>query len=407
MSNVGGVGISHGAGRTHDEARWVVRHAALAALVAATAACVNVPRQTDTMKRAGIEQITASQLREIVLAYTEEFIRTVETTADSIGADSDDALVRRSALAWKAASVHNIREAALVSDPLLGLIDAWLFTVQVRMFLESPPPGPAVFSGEYAHALLAPVRREEARVRQIAVDVAGADRVDAFEPRLLEFAAEHPIDPLTLTRTSVLAADSALLRPMGGGIGSTLAATTWSMREPDDRLTAMDATLGKELRWNMQLLAYDLADLPVVDSTLNGILPSLERITALTDTIPTLVSGERAAVLEALHLELGTLTAEIDQMRRETLDALSGERVAVLDAVTGERVAVLAAVTRERIATLMSVDSMLTRAMDGSERLIDHIFWRVLQVGAIAFVVLLVTAVLLLRWLRPGIGGAR
>jgi hypothetical protein len=383
-----------------------IRQAALAALVAGVAACVNVPRQTDSMKRAGIEQITASQLRDIVLAYADGFIRTVETTADSIAAATDDALVRRSALAWKAASVHNIREAALVSDPLLGLVDAWLFTVQVRMFLESPPPGRAVFSGEYADALLAPVRREEARIRRIAVDVAGADRVDAFEPGLLEFAAEHPIDPLTLTRMSVLAADSALLRPMGGGLGSTLAATTWSMRELDDRLTSMDATLGKELRWNMQLLAYDIADLPVVDTALTGILRSLERITALTDTIPALVSGERAAVLEALHVELATLTAAIDDMRRETLDAVSGERGAVLDAVTRERLALLEAVTRERIATLASVDSMLMRAIDRSERLVDHIFWRMLQLGGAVVAVLIVAAWLLLRRLRPTIGGA-
>jgi hypothetical protein len=192
------------------------------------------------------------------------------------------------------------------------------------------------------------MRREEARIRRTAVDVAGVDRVEAFEPKLMEFAAAHPIDPLTLTRTSVLAADSAMLRPMGGGIGSTLAATTWSMRERDDRLTAMGATLGKELRWNMQLLAYDIAELPVVDTALTGILRSLERITALTDTIPTLVSGERAAVLEALHVELATLTAAIDEMRREALESVSGERVAVLDAVTSERVANLEAVTRER-----------------------------------------------------------
>ena len=382
------------------------RGAALVALVALAAAC-GVPQQTVNMKQAGVETLSATQLREMVLAFTGEFSRTVEHTADSIIANSDDPLARRRAVEWKLTLVRNVREAALVSDPLLGLIDVWLFTVQVRLFLESPPPAREPLPSQYLDVALAVMRQQEAQARRLAISVAGVERVEAFEPRLLEFAAAHPIDPLTLSRTSIVAADSALLHPVGGGLGATMAATYWSMRELDDRLTSMDATLGKELRWNMQLLAYDIADLPVVDSTLNGILRSLERITALTDTIPALVSGERAAVLEALHVELATLTAAIDDMRRETLESVSGERGAVLDAVARERLALLEAVTRERLAALASADSMLMRAMDRSERLIDHIFWRVLQLGALAFVVLLVAAVVLLRRFRAAPGVAR
>jgi hypothetical protein len=78
----------------------------------------------------------------------------------------------------------------------------------------------------------------------------------------------------------------------------------------------------------------------------------------------------------------------------------------VLDAVTRERLALLEAVTRERIATLASVDSMLMRAIDRSERLVDHIFWRMLQLGGAVVAVLIVAAWLLLRRLRPTIGGA-
>ena len=378
---------------------------ALVALVALAAGC-GVPQQTANMKQAGVETLSATQLREMVLAFTGEFSRTVEHTADSIIANSDDPLARRRAVEWKLTLVRNVREAALVSDPLLGLIDVWLFTVQVRLFLESPPARDPLPS-QYLDVALAVMRQQEAQARRLAISVAGVERAEAFEPRLLEFAAAHPIDPLTLSRTSIVAADSALLHPVGGSLGATMAATYWSMRELDDRLTSMDATLGKELRWNMQLLAYDIADLPVVDTALTGILRSLERITALTDTIPMLVSGERAAVLEALHVELATLTAAIDDMRRETLESVSGERGAVLDAVARERLALLEAVTRERMATLASVDSMLLRAMDRSERLIDHVFWRVLQLGALAFVVLLVAAVVLLRRFRAATGIVR
>jgi hypothetical protein len=173
------------------------------------------------------------------------------------------------------------------------------------------------------------------------------------------------------------------------------------MRDVADRASSINDALGKELRWNIELLAHDLAQLPAVDSTLGGLRSSLDRIAALADTLPTLVSGERAVVLEALHAELATLTVEIDAMRLETLEAVSGERVAVIEAIARERLALLDAVTRERLATLAAVDSILSGAIDHSERLVDHIFWRLLQVGAVAFVLLFIAAVVLLRMRRP------
>jgi len=321
-------------------------------LVVHLTACVNVPQQTANMKAAGVEHLTAGQLRDMVLQSAGGFAQAVELTADSVRAANPDPRVRRRALQWKVVAARNIREAALLSDPLLGR-------------------------------------------------VVGVERVARVEPRIHEFAAAHPVDPLTLGRTSVMAADSALLRHVGGGIGGTMAATYWSMRDVADRASSINDALGKELRWNIELLAHDLAQLPAVDSTLGGLRSSLDRIAALADTLPTLVSGERAVVLEALHAELATLTVEIDAMRLETLEAVSGERVAVIEAIARERLALLDAVTRERLATLAAVDSILSGAIDHSERLVDHIFWRLLQVGAVAFVLLFIAAVVLLRMRRP------
>ncbi|MGD8726989.1 MAG: hypothetical protein PVH40_05040, partial [Gemmatimonadales bacterium] len=327
------------------------------------------------MKRAGIEHLTAGQLRDIVLQFADDFIQAVEHTADSVRATSDDPRVQRRALQWKLASARSVREAALVSDPLLGLVDVWLFTIQARMFIESPPDALAVLPPEYGDAALRVLSDQEARARRLAIDIAGEERVLQFEPRLLEYAAEHPINPLTLARTSVLAADSALLAPVGGGIGGTIAATHWSVREVNDRLASVNDALSEELRWNIELLAHDLATLPAVDSTLGGVKNSLDRLAALADTLPTLVGGERAVVLEALHTELATLTTAIDDMRLETLDAVSAERLAVLDAIARERVAVLEAISQERLATLAAVDSILIGAIDHSDRLVDHVFW--------------------------------
>ncbi len=374
---------------------------ALVPVLALAAACVSVPTQSPSMKRAGIEDITAGQLREMVLQYAEEFAQAAELTADSVRSVEGDPEVRYRALKWKAVTVRHVREAALISDPLLGLADVWLYAVQLRMFVESPPPTYDVLPGPARGAALQFTQRMEARARGLATQTVGAEAVERFEPRLHEFATAHPIDPLTLGRTSILAADSAMLRPVGGGIGGAIGATYWSMRDVADRAGAINDALGRELRWNMELLAHDLARSPVVDSTIGSVRTSLERIAALADTLPTLVSGERAVVLEALHTELAVLTTAIDAMRLETLDAVTAERVAVLEAVARERVAVLDAITQERLATLAAMDSIVTRAIDHSENLVDHIFWRMIQLVAVVLVLLVVALAIILRVRRP------
>jgi hypothetical protein len=374
-----------------------------AAALFVLAACVNVPSQTPSMKQAGIEDVTATQLREIVLQFATDYAQAVELFADSLRNATENPHWQYRALLWKATMLTNIRQAALISDPMLALLDVWLYTRQLRDFIESPPP-----QYEYSElrraAALALFEEWERRGRDVVVRLVGPEKVAEAEPKLIEFAAANPIDPLTLNRTSIMAIDSLALRDVGGGIGGAIGATYWSMRDVADRASAINAALGKELRWNLQLMAYELAQMPLVDSTLTSLRTSLDRIAALADTLPPLVSGEREAVLDALHAELVGLTRAINGMRMETLDAVTAERLAVLTSITEHRIAVLTALSQERIATVAAMDTVLTRAIDHSNSLVDHIFWRAFQLMAVLGVGLVLLVLLLLRVLRGGQG---
>jgi hypothetical protein len=377
------------------------RRAAAAAVLVVLAACLKVPTQTPTMKEVGVEHVTATQLREMVLEYATQFGQAVEYMSDSIIKTNDDADVQYRALMWKSVSIATVREAALISDPLLALVDVWLYTVQMTAFVESPPENYDQLPEEYREVALALVRRLRTRAHDLAVHVVGPEVAARAEPKIEAFAAANPIDPITLNRTSIMSADSSTLRQVGGGIGGAIGATYWSMRDVADRAGAINDALGKELRWNLQLMAYELARMPAVDSTLTSVRTSLDRIAALADTLPPLVSGERAAVLDALHTELVNLTLSIDAMRTETLDAVTQERVAVMEALTVQRIAVIAAVHEQRIATLMTMDSIVTRAIDQSNQVVDHIFWRAFQLIAVMGVGIVLLVLLLLR-ARPG-----
>jgi hypothetical protein len=379
----------------------VPRGATLFLLLVVAAGCVSVPSQSPTMKRVGVETVTATQLREIVLQFATEFGHAAELLGDSIRRANPNPDIQYRALQWQSMAVRNIREAALVSDPLLAMLDVWLFTVQLRSFVESPPPRYDILPGGHRAAAIELLRDQEQKARALVVRVVGEERATAFEPRLMRFAADHPIDASTLNRTSVMAADTATLRGVGGGIGGAIGATYWSMRDVADRAGSINDALGKELRWHLELLAYDLARMPAVDSTLTSVRLSLDRIAALADTLPPLVSGERAMVLDALHTELATLTRAIDAMRLGTLDAVTAERMALLEVVVRERVAVLDAITRERAAMMAEMDSIVARAIGQSENLVDHIFWRMIQLVAIVLVLLAVALAIILRARRP------
>ena len=329
--------------------RWMApRGATLLVLLMVAAGCVSVPSQSPSMKRAGVEDITATELREQVLQYAEDFGQAVERLADSLRAASDRPEDQYRALLWKSTSIANVREAALISDPLLALLDVWLYARQVRDFIADPPPAYHVESREAQAAAVALFDELERDARALAVRVVGEEPVAAFEPRLEEFAARHPIDPHNLNRTSILSADTITMRRVGGGIGGAIGATYWSMRDVADRAGAINDALGKELRWNVELIVHELSRMPLVDSTLTSLHTSLDRIGALADTLPTLVSGEREAVLEALHVEVAALTRSVNSMRMETLDAVTAERVAIVEAIVAMRSLVSASSTATR-----------------------------------------------------------
>ena len=358
----------------------------LVALVAA--ACFKVPQQSAVMERAGTVEVSATELREIVVQFGREFTRTVEVTADRLSAAAGDPRVHHATLVWKTLVARDVRRATLLDDPLVALVDVWALSRQMQGYFGTDAAA-ATFGDGWTTAL-ATATRLEGLAHELALRIAGDSVTAAFEPRLQDFVSRNPIDPQTFTRRSILVADTAETGVPSGGVGVAVGGTFWAAKTVGDRLAEFDDILGKELRWNLELLAHDLAASPGVDSTMRSVQRALHRVDALADTLPPAL---RAAVHEELVMVLGALRQE----RIATVDALSGERAAILAAVTVERIAVLEAVTRERIATLAAVDSIMARTLERSEDLVDHVFWRLGQLLAVLVGLVVVGALIVVR----------
>lgn len=356
-------------------------------LTLVAAACIRVPQQSAVMERVGTIEVSATELRELVVQFGREFTRTVEVTADSLSAAAGDPRVHHATLVWKTLVARDVRRATLLDDPIVALADVWALSRQMQAYFGSAP-AQAVF-GDGQPIALATATRLEHLAHELVARVAGDSVAMDFEPRLQHFVDQNPIDPETFTRRSILAADTVETAHPTGGVGVAVGGTFWAAKTVGDRLAEFDDILGKELRWNLELLAHDLAASPGVDTTLRSVHRLLDRLGGLADTLPLLASAERAAVLAEVHEEM--LAA---------LGALSAEREAVLTAVTAERIAVLEALTRERIASIAAVDSVMARTLERSERLVDHVFWRLGQLLA-TLAVLVVVGVLVVLRVRP------
>jgi hypothetical protein len=89
-----------------------------------------------------------------------------------------------------------------------------------------------------------------------------------------------------------------------------------------------------------------------------------------------------------------------------TMAQLTAERIAIIEALTKERLAVLDDIQRQRLATLDDVDKMTRELLTSSEfmveNLIDHFYWRLLQILVLIYTVFLATFIVLKKTFWPG-----
>ena len=99
--------------------------------LAVAAGCQTAPpRNTELMKAAGATEISASELRVRLNDYAGRFARTVEGAADSIANAADG---NRPVMV----AIPTGLRAIFQTDPMAGLLDIWVATVQQRHWIES------------------------------------------------------------------------------------------------------------------------------------------------------------------------------------------------------------------------------------------------------------------------------
>lgn len=327
------------------------------------------PRQATVIEEVGDVDVSRQRLRVAAMNSMYLYMSSVELTADSIIGTATDPDVRRNALAWKTNAIPAIQRAMLYPDPLVAFVDGWAMTVQMREYFEEGN-GRGLFGPEQPHAV------SSSRRMEMATDTAVAARLqpevyDRLRRFVYDWAAEYPLDnPLFLRRSLTEAVAEELGEVRAGGLG-----TVGSMAEMAQDFQQMAQVyagyMPKEILWQSELLIASLTDSLRFDTLLAAIdrMAVMEATTSFLRETPALLAEEREAVFREVQEERIEMLREIDRQRLMTLqEILAWARV--------EREAML-----EEMASIVGNEGEalgeITRAV------VDHVFLRLLQVGAV------------------------
>ncbi len=369
-----------------------------------SAACLKVPQQTGFLASARGVNKPASEVRLIGFEYGRRFSSTIEQAADSIRELTTDPDVPYNTVAWKAYAIPAAQEAVLQFDPLVGFVDIWVFSHQMRDFFLTGGGGDW-FGPHQQIAIDASVMLEQ-EAHAALLDLTEGQLADSAVALIDSMARAEPIGNNTFSRASVSLAWSDLAGAPASGLAGTAANMERQLDEVTNRLAYYNEYLFKQARWQSELMILQVTNPQRVDSTLTALRQSLEIFARLADSVPQMVVSERNALLDAIEDERVSIVEAINLQRLATVAVVEDQVGLMLQSVGAERALILAAINAERVATMASLDSILNARIGQTKDVVDHLVWRLAQLIAVFGLALLVVVVVFYRLLRGGRGTA-
>jgi hypothetical protein len=336
--------------------------------------------------------------------YSITFAAEVDLAATAIERRTADSTVRRNALLWRVRAIPEMRKACFRLEPVIALVDAWIFARQMDQ-LFSQGEGAGAF-GAFQPEAIEVSRRLVRQLREIGASIAvSPDERDAFEQRIIDpWLAEHPVRDLTFVRESPIArlADQS---PASGDVFQSIGTIEELAFILSQQARIYLADLPRQLRGEVDLMRADVLpseDVASLQKDLHLSAAAVDRLATTAASITPLVlserrivleevSRQRALVIEALSLErelaIGALIRAFAAERGELLQNAELQRLATLEWATGERREAVAEVRRDLAVSIDALRGERAAVVADLRSIVDVIFLRV--------AVFLVVAVLL------------
>ncbi|MHC4211938.1 MAG: hypothetical protein ACYSWP_01070 [Planctomycetota bacterium] len=328
-----------------------------------------------------------SVLRSALYNFADTASSEIAGKASDIARAAPDTSTRELALLWKLRAATTIQALVLEPDPRLALINTWVATVQHRQYF-TQGRGKDHFGEQTVQAADLAYKLEE-RFEEIVRSQVPPEIFSEAKTNIEKLALEQPIalrsgaGSLQMGNVSRIRMREGVedilslpLAPLTGlrGVGTTADALD-RMAIILGVITEIVEDMPQHIRWQIEALVLELESGRSMEELRVAILRTDEHIAALMN--------ETKKVVDVVE----KLPDEVDRQRKETLDKLTAERTAMIasanDVIATQTNQILKKVDKklqtnferfgvERQATLGDAESRLNDV-------VDHIFWRLVQ----------------------------
>ncbi len=348
------------------------------------------PVESESMKDVEGLDTSIHELQTLLYGYSYYYAGQVDLTTTEIYRNSTDPQVRMAALEMYNNAVPEMTKACFNHDPLVGLMGAAIFAVQVKQYLTSGN-GQDIF-GPYQDLAVDTSTRMVKDILNIANEVWHEGDFEEYKTLVINLATEHPIENNRYVRGFYSVKG---LKAMGqsSDLGlHSLGSMNEQMLAMTHRTNLITASLPRQINWQTAMIMEQtqamIAD--ITDSTLaaanSSMGPLLEFFAEQRELASRDLALEREAILEALAGERNAVVLSLSKERGEVLTAIAAERNLTMQEINTLTMAVL-----ERV-TLESRESVASS--------IDQVYSRTMRMMAIPFVLMVVFIALVMLWVR-------
>jgi len=357
------------------------------ALPVFSACSTKAPTESAVQSSIGMTSLSARRVRIASDHSGSGFMWTVEISADSIILATEDPVVGRTALVWKANAIPALQTATHHPDPLVSFMDGWTLMVMMEEYFETGR-GRDLFGEQQpiaVNAMRNAVQRVEANVRRT---LEGRGEYQPFYDFVHDWAADNPLNnDLFLHRSVAISAADILGEQQMGGL-SSLGTMEEMALDAQTMARSYLAYTFKTVLWQTELMIESMMDTTLITPLLDSVdrMAVISAATHLLESTPDMIASERALILTEMER---MLEASLDR----TFARVSGERAVIMAEVE-------AMIAREREIIFEELGAMTPEIMDqvGEEAIsiVDHVLLR-LAIGIVVLLVLLGLGLMILR----------
>jgi hypothetical protein len=294
-----------------------------------------VGRQVTSLYPGGDSALTLDELRAGLIDFSSLFGMLVTDAADRISTATTESKIRRLSLLWKIRMPPAAQLAAADPNPRTGYVEVLTVAVSQRQFFEDGA-GASIFGEQQSIALEAAKEIEAAALRG-GSRFLPPDKLDELHREVEQLAKEHPIRGEFLRQNiqaglekaeNVGAFDDIISIPMApfraiAGVESG-AQAIHEFNATAAQFTEIVDQLPQRMRWQMELLSYDLQEQGgVLEQSLRSfdtVAQSADRLSIVAEKAPEDMRQTIVSISEELELRSAALKALLEEYRAAISD---------------------------------------------------------------------------------------